>query len=249
MTLVLVGHGSRDPRSAAALHALAHRVRTQRPGLDVRLCFLELSLPSLDQVLAGLAGDVVVVPLLLGNAFHARTDIPDRVCTAALANRRMHITITATLGPDSDLDDVLVERAAQAEPVDGWVLAATGSTHADANDAVRHHAVRIARRLQVPVRPGFVTCAAPDVASSVAALRDTGCSRVGVLPWFLAPGVLLDRGLAQGREAGATVAAGTLADSEVTARVVLARYSGARVGRPVRRTTGLSASASGDRFG
>lgn len=228
MTLVLVGHGSRDPRSAAALHALADRVRAQQPSLDVRLCFLELSLPSVEQVLTEFVGDVIVVPLLLGNAFHARSDIPGRVSAAALANGRVHVTIASTLGPDPDLDAVLAERAAQVVDVEGWVLAATGSSHDDANETIRAHAPRLARRLRLPVRPGFVTCAAPDIAASVASLRDAGCRRVGLLPWFLASGVLLDRAIDQARSAGATVVAGTLADSDVTARVVLSRYSVAR---------------------
>ncbi|MGI8879273.1 MAG: sirohydrochlorin chelatase [Jatrophihabitans sp.] len=228
MTLVLVGHGSRDPRSAAGLHALADRVRTQQPSLDVRLCFLELSLPSVEQALAELVGDVIVVPLLLGNAFHARSDIPERVSAAALANGRVHTTIASTLGPDPDLDAVLAERAAQAPEVDGWVLAATGSTHPDANETIRAHAPRLGRRLGLPVCPGFVTCAAPEIAASVAALRDMGCCRVGVLPWFLASGVLLDRGIQQARSAGATVVAAPLADSDVTARVVLSRHVAAR---------------------
>src|SRR5882757_11237984 len=73
--LVAVAHGSRDPRSAATIAALVEQVRVQRPDLDVRLSFLDLSTPRLPDVLAAVAADgyrqAVVVPLLLGNAFHA----------------------------------------------------------------------------------------------------------------------------------------------------------------------------------
>ncbi|MEU2143865.1 sirohydrochlorin chelatase, partial [Streptomyces globisporus] len=34
-TLLVIAHGSRDPRHAATVHALTERVRTERPGLRV----------------------------------------------------------------------------------------------------------------------------------------------------------------------------------------------------------------------
>ncbi len=51
--LVAVAHGSRDPRSAAAIHALMDEVRRQRPDLDVRTAF---SIPFEDQKMEPLAG-------------------------------------------------------------------------------------------------------------------------------------------------------------------------------------------------
>ncbi len=50
-TLILTAHGSRDPRSAANAHAVAERLRSMRPGLDVRLGFLELNAPNFADVL------------------------------------------------------------------------------------------------------------------------------------------------------------------------------------------------------
>lgn len=79
--LIAVAHGSRDPRSARVIAAAVAALREVRPDLDVRLAFLDLNAPSIDQVLDGVAHDghthAVVVPMLLGNAFHARVDLPD----------------------------------------------------------------------------------------------------------------------------------------------------------------------------
>ena len=76
--LVAVAHGSRDPRSAAVVHQLLDVVRALAPSLDVRGSFLDLSVPLLGDVLRGVHADghrsAVVVPLLLGKAFHARVD-------------------------------------------------------------------------------------------------------------------------------------------------------------------------------
>ena len=90
--LVAVAHGSRDPRSAATVAALVDEVRRQRPELDVRLSFLDLSAPRLPDVLDAVAAEghrrAVVVPLLLGHAFHASVDVPGAV-TSAPAERIM----------------------------------------------------------------------------------------------------------------------------------------------------------------
>ncbi|GAA3191378.1 hypothetical protein GCM10020255_090880 [Rhodococcus baikonurensis] len=86
--LIAVAHGSRDPRSARVITAAVAALREARPDLDVRLAFLDLNAPSIDQVLDGVAHDghthAVVVPMLLGNAFHARVDLPGLLAAAAV---------------------------------------------------------------------------------------------------------------------------------------------------------------------
>src|SRR5262249_20903792 len=87
-TLMLTAHGSKDPRSAANARAVARRIAGMRPGLDVRLAFCELNAPSLVDVLNGCAGDAVVTPLLLADAYHARVDIPSQIAHCG-ANHRV----------------------------------------------------------------------------------------------------------------------------------------------------------------
>jgi sirohydrochlorin ferrochelatase len=103
--LVAVAHGSRDPRSAATVAALVDEVRRQRPELDVRLSFLDLSTPRLPDVLAAVAADghseAVVVPLLLGNAFHAKVDLPGAVARAARRHPMLRLTVSGVLGGGS----------------------------------------------------------------------------------------------------------------------------------------------------
>ena len=52
--LVLVAHGSRDPRALSTVRALLDRVRELRPGLPVRLGHIELNEPLLPDTLAAL---------------------------------------------------------------------------------------------------------------------------------------------------------------------------------------------------
>ncbi|MEU6945359.1 CbiX/SirB N-terminal domain-containing protein [Streptomyces sp. NPDC046316] len=98
--LLVVAHGSRDPRHAATVHALVRRAGSLRPGLRVETAFLDFNLPSVPGVLDRLAAegvrDVVALPLLLTRAFHAKADIPAvlRQAPASLRIRQAEV-----LGP------------------------------------------------------------------------------------------------------------------------------------------------------
>ncbi len=234
--LVAVAHGSRDPRSAATVATLMDEVRRQYPYLDVRLGFLDLSAPRLPDVLAAVAADghraAVVVPLLLGHAFHARVDVPGEVARAASRHPRLDITIAPVLGPDERLERAALERlAAVAGPLDdpglGVVLAGIGSSDARANAAVAAVAARWSRRFGWSgARAAFAT-AAPRVPCAVAALRAEGARRVVVAQWILAPGLLPDRIAAEAAAAGAPVAA-PLGPHPAVARLIAERHSAAQ---------------------
>ncbi|MFD3706055.1 sirohydrochlorin chelatase [Nocardia sp. NPDC058658] len=118
--LIAVAHGSRDPRSAATMAAVVDEVAAARPDSCVRLAFLDLSEPSVDEVVDELAAqghvDVIVVPLLLGNAFHARVDLPALLADATRRHPHLRLTQAAVLGPDPLLISALADRVATARP-------------------------------------------------------------------------------------------------------------------------------------
>ncbi|MEN0134137.1 MAG: CbiX/SirB N-terminal domain-containing protein, partial [Rhodococcus sp. (in: high G+C Gram-positive bacteria)] len=105
--LIAVAHGSRDPRSARVVAAAVSALRERRPDLDVRLCFLDLNAPSVDQVIDAVAAEghssAVVVPMLLGSAFHARVDLPALLDAARLRHPHLHVRQADVLGHDARL--------------------------------------------------------------------------------------------------------------------------------------------------
>jgi sirohydrochlorin ferrochelatase len=154
-------------------------------------------------VVAALAADghrdVVIVPLLLGSAFHARVDLPALVSEAHARLPRLSVAVSGVLGPDDRLSAVALRRLTAAgadlsDPGLGVVLAGAGSSHAPANAAVAGVASSWARRFGVAgVRAAFASSAEPDVPTAIAALRASGARRIAVASWFLAPGRLPDR--------------------------------------------------------
>lgn len=227
-SLVAVAHGSRDPRSAATVADLVERVRDRHPGLDVRGSFLDLSAPRIDTVLASVES-AVVVPLLLGRAFHAEVDVPAAVAEAVAARPWLDVTVTDVLGPDERLERAALHRLAAAgvstdDPEVGVVLGAAGSAQAPANAAVAEVAARWARRYGwADVQAAFACAAEPTVPRAVARLHAAGARRIAVASWFLAPGLLPDKVNRLAREAGAAVLAEPLGAEDGVADLVALR--------------------------
>ncbi|WP_280426592.1 sirohydrochlorin chelatase [Nocardia carnea] len=210
-TLVAVAHGSRDPRSAATVAAIVDHVRAARPDVPVHLAFLDLNAPSVGQVLDAVAasGDTraVVVPLLLGSAFHARIDLPGLLAAAAARNPRLQVTQADVFGADPRLISVLRNRVDAVRTAHGWncpddrvgiALAAVGSSSPAANRNTARLARRFAARTGYPTEVCFAT-AQPSLPQAVQRLRIRGAENLMVAPWFLAPGLLTDRLLEQER--------------------------------------------------
>jgi sirohydrochlorin ferrochelatase len=101
--VVLVAHGSRDPRAAASTSSLALAVQRARPEWTVRASYLDHAGPRPLDVLAALPGPrAVLVPLLLTAAYHGRVDLP-AVIREAAALLPIRVTATDVLGPASPL--------------------------------------------------------------------------------------------------------------------------------------------------
>lgn len=230
--LVAVAHGSRDPRSAATVAALLDVVRAQRPDLDVRAAFLELSAPRLPEVLSALAAeghrDAVAVPLLLGSAYHARVDLPGVLAETRARLPRLSVAAAEVLGPDARLSAVALRRLVDTgvsldDPALGVVLAGTGSSHAPANAAVAAVASSWARRFPVAgVLAAFASMAEPSVPAAVARLRARGARRIAVASWFIAPGRLPDKVAALAGQS--SVVAEPLGPAPELASLVVDRY-------------------------
>lgn len=228
--LVAVAHGSRDPRWAATISALAERVRWLRPDLDVRLAFLDLCAPRLDAVLATLS-HAVVVPLLLGRAFHANVDVPTAVARAEAAQPGLDVAVADVLGPDSRLETAALRRLAEIgvspeDPEFGVVLAAAGSQQASSNAAVTAVATAWARRTRwVNVVPAFACAAEPTVPQALARLRAAGAPRIAAASWFLAPGLLPDKVHRQARNTVSLAA--PMGTDWAVADIIVDRYQAA----------------------
>lgn len=238
--LIAVAHGSRDPRSAATMSAAVAEIAAARPDLDVRLAFLDLSAPSVEQVVDAVAAQghthAVVVPLLLGSAFHARVDLPGLLAAAGVRHPQLQLTQADVLGPDVRLIAALRDRVRQAcaEPSRGtaWsdgarlgvAVAAVGSSSTEANTRTAAVAAHLATTTGWLTEICFATTE-PTVTEAISRLHTRGADRVLVAPWFLAPGLLTDRLLTTAPE---PVHADVIGAHPALTEIVWERYNIAR---------------------
>jgi len=233
--LIALAHGSRDPRSAATVEALVEEVRRLRPDLRIQAAFLELSRPRFDKVVDKLvrAGfdEIVVVPLLLNEAYHAKVDVPSVIAAATARHEGLQIRATQVLGLETAFLEVLDLRLREAlrrnrvRELDALVLASAGSSDALANQAVARLARLWGTHHHLPVTAAFASAAPPATGEAVRAFRREGRRHVAVASMFLAPGFLPNRAAELALEAGAIAVSEPLGAHPVLARTILARYA------------------------
>lgn len=233
--LIALAHGSRDPRNAATIHALTEQVACMRPDLRIEAAFLDLAEPSLDDVVDRLVSEghdeIVVVPLLLSEAYHARVDVPSVIEAAKDRHDGIRIELTEVLGLESAVFQVLDRRLREAltenrvRELDGLVLAGAGSSDPVVNAAIARAARQWGLRHKLQTIAAFASQAPPAAGEAVRALRADGRRHVAVGLLFLAPGFLADRVTELALEAGAVAVAEPLGAAQEIAEIILARYA------------------------
>lgn len=231
MTLVLTAHGSADPRSSANAHAIGGHLRRLLPDTEVRVAFCEQNAPNLTEVLPDVEPGAVVVPLLLGSAYHARIDIPELI-----ADSGAEVTQADVLGDDPRLLQVVRERltAVGVSRFDaglGVILTGVGSSHPIANART----ATLAGALQEGTRwagteVAFATGQTPSLPEAVGRLYHRGARRLVIAPWFLAHGRITDR-VAEFACAAGIPMAEPLGPHRLVAATVLDRYEEALAAR------------------
>ncbi|HEY0540980.1 MAG TPA: sirohydrochlorin chelatase [Actinoallomurus sp.] len=233
--LLLVGHGTRDETGAAEFGRFVDRLRTRLP-VDVAGGFIELSPPPLTDAVARLyaAGHrrVAAVPLVLVAAGHAKGDMPAALNRERERHPGFGYAYGRPLGPHPTLLRLLEERLdAVLDPAEradtAVLLVGRGSTDPDANAEVCKAARLLweGRGLSM-VETAFVSLARPGVPEGLERCRRLGAQRIVVLPYFLFPGVLPDRVVAEAEAYdGAEVrCADVIGDCDGLADLVVERY-------------------------
>ena len=117
--LILLAHGARDAAWAAPFEAVVERIRDRAPGTRVRLAFLELMAPRLEEAGGELAAlgclTIDVVPAFLGMGGHVRRDVPEQLARLQAAHPDVAWTLHPALGETprviSALADATIELA------------------------------------------------------------------------------------------------------------------------------------------
>ena len=200
--VLVVGHGTADAVGAEETRAVARQTAAALSTVPVELGFLEVIGPSIGDAMQVLAAQgcrrVVVAPLLLLTAGHARRDVPEAVVDAA-KQHGLEVTQSAALGCHPELLTLSRQRRREAlakrPPLDPAetvaVILGRGSSAADgvaqfrawaaaslAGDATLHPDFEI----------GFAAAARPTLDEALAAAAGRRPRRIVVQPHLLFQG-------------------------------------------------------------
>ncbi len=234
--VVLLSHGSSDPRSRLANDLLSRRVG-HRLNAAVSLASLDHDKARLDGAVAYLQErditEVVVVPLLLNVAYHATSDVPKQTIAVKVSYPGIKLRVARPVGADATLlkglDAVLKASGFRPSPDTGVVLASAGSSFESAR--ARHAALALEWRSHGwgGSAVAFASGPGPRVADAVKTLRDSDMERIVVAPFVIAPGVLSHRIASEAREVGAIPVTSTLHSTDAAVDVVCRRVEAALV--------------------
>jgi sirohydrochlorin ferrochelatase len=241
--LLLVGHGSRSVEGAAEMLALAGLVGAALPDVAVDAGFLEMTDPPagpvLDRLAAAGCGRVVVLPLVLLGAGHAKSDVPALVLEARQRHPELHVHFGSPLGVSRDLVGVLggalVDAGGSGLPL---LLIARGTSEPDANGDAHKVTRLLGEWVGSPfVHTAFTGVTGPNVADGLAVFARLGYRRMAVAFWFLCTGVLVERARADIAEFTAAtgvevVDAGYLGPDPRVVPAIVERYEEAMRGIP-----------------
>ena len=201
--LLIVGHGSRDPRGAKEFHELVALLRERNPALPIEGGFIELSRPPIsecvDRLIEGGSREVSAVPLMLLAAGHAKDDIPATLVREKLEHPGVDFHYGRPLGIRPELLSLMDERISAAVPEDerdetAVLVVGRGSSDPDANSDLAKMARLFYEGRPYPmVETAFVSLAPPTVPEALERCRRLGARRVVVFSYFLFTGVLEER--------------------------------------------------------
>jgi len=201
MTVVLLAHGSPDPRHGEAVQNQAEILCDQ--GLSVSVAYLDHQGPSLGEVLAQIPdskASIPIIPLLIAQAFHAQVDVPREVT----ALQRTDVVVRGGWLTDEIVIAALNSFArAQISPRDALILVTAGSSDPAALSADERRAAQWARGRGLTIyAAAFASGPGQRTSTAIQGARAAGAERVHVVTAFLAPGILLDRVIADASGAG-----------------------------------------------
>lgn len=203
--VLIVGHGTTSEVGAEECRRVARQAAGRLTGRPVFLGFLELTSPSIEDAMAGIAAagcrEVVVVPVLLFSAGHARRDVPEEVRRAA-ETHGISVRQADVIGCHDavvELARVRHTEAAGGRPADGQtrtVMVGRGSSEPTAAAQLRDFADRVfavagrgdatdGEPAAGSVGLGFVAAARPTLDEAIAAAAAAGPRRVIIHPHLL----------------------------------------------------------------
>jgi len=203
INLLLVSHGSRDPRPQQAVEKLTVLLQRKLPKVNLGAATLELGTQPLHQQIVNFARqliklqsnnnqrilEILILPLFLLPGTHVIEDIPSEVNLArSLLPPTTNLQVLPHLGSHGGMFEILAcqqQLWMEEMPIDMWILLAHGSKYNHAHQSIKELAQ------QLNTVPAY-WAVPPSLETQVEMLIDRGYQSIGILPYFLFTGGITD---------------------------------------------------------
>ncbi|EQA44888.1 sirohydrochlorin cobaltochelatase [Leptospira broomii serovar Hurstbridge str. 5399] len=200
--LLIVGHGSREPRSNQEFERFVGEYSLHRPDLEIRHAYIELAQPEFKIKLREFAqtnSTIIVLPLFLFSAGHTKNDIPLVLDEVGKEFPTVKLIPTNCIGVHPTMLELLHTRASdiinKKEGIPkkrGVIIVSRGSSDADANSEF-YKLVRLFEESNEYsfVIPSFVGITKPLLSDSLEVAAKLRPEELLILPYFLFGGRLI----------------------------------------------------------
>lgn len=204
-TILLVGHGSRDPNGNKEIEHFSDKWRAQHPEWNIEVCYIEFADILLDQGFdnaAKNASKVLVIPLILNAAGHVKMEIPEHLEQARIRHpnvefiygKHLGVSMTLLTAVKRQLLQVLDFMTMPDPKTTGIIILGRGSSDKIANGEV----AKLARWLfeetaHELVDIAFTGITFPRLETVVQRQVKLGMTQIAILPYYLFTGTLITR--------------------------------------------------------
>lgn len=203
--VLFVGHGSRDPHGNDEVRAFVQSVVETLNQPIAETCFLEFERPNIadgmEICIKKGATRVVVIPIILFAAGHAKIHIPAAIDEAKLKYPLVQFIYGRPIGIHDKVLDILTSRTGDAgieksaELDDTAILVVgRGSSDPDANSDLFKISRLLWEKMKVKwVETAFIGVTSPLIEEGMDKCIKLGARHVVVVPYFLFTGILINR--------------------------------------------------------
>ncbi|UKS30701.1 sirohydrochlorin chelatase [Paenibacillus sp. HWE-109] len=203
--VLFVGHGSREEGGNEEVRLFVSEIASKMKEQIVETCFLEFVQPTImqgiDRCIELGATHVVVIPIILFSAGHAKIHIPAAIDEAKAKYPLAKFTYGRPIGVHEQILDILTSRlenlGVRAEDdleETALLIVGRGSSDADANSDLFKISRLFWEKLKVQwVETAFIGVTAPLMDAGIERCLRLGAKKVIILPYFLFTGVLIQR--------------------------------------------------------
>jgi sirohydrochlorin ferrochelatase len=199
--ILYICHGSRDIAAQKEADAFIKACMKDNIEIIQEYAFLELASPTLEEAFLACvkrgATNIIVAPVLLLRAAHAKRDIPTELAQIRCLYPKVNILYASPFGVHPSMVDLLSKRLSETnEPVTAKsIVLIVGRGSSDPE--VKRDLTRIAyllkeKRKLARVEVCYLSVASPSFSESLLTIRNTEYDKLFVIPYLLFSGVLME---------------------------------------------------------